>query len=135
MKRKIKKKRKGKNKFLYTLCNIINLPLGIVDSVILGFFGIMWCITIIGIPYGMVCFKMVKLAIWPFGKKIVLHPTKNNLSLLFNIIWLLLTGVEIALTYFFTGILLCITIIGIPWGIQRFKMARLVIFPFGAKIT
>ena len=87
--------------------------------------GCLWCITIIGIPVGMQCFKFASLSFFPFG---------GAGSFLLNIIWLLVSGLPLALEHLIIGILLCITIIGIPFGLQQFKLAKLALMPFGADI-
>ena len=97
--------------------------------------GILMCITIIGIPLGLQSFKQAFLALWPFGRKIeYLDYAPGCLSTLLNIIWLLFGGIWIALTHLFWGILLSITIVGIPWGRQHFKLLSLALTPFGRKV-
>ena len=100
----------------------------------LGWFlaGILWSITIIGLPVGKQCFKFAALAAWPFGKEIVYGGGAG--SLILNIIWMIITGIPMALESVILGALLCITIIGIPFGLQHFKMAKLALMPFGAQI-
>lgn len=122
------------NTFLYILGNIINLPFALAEAFTWAICGVLWCITIIGIPFGVQCFKMAQLALWPFGKTVVLK-NDSNVSLFFNIFWLFFTGLEMAIIYLFEGIVLCITLIGIPWGLQKFKMAKLALLPFGAEIN
>lgn len=95
--------------------------------------GILWCITIIGIPIGVQCFKFASLAFFPFGKEIFYGT--GTISLLANIIWILVSGIPLALSAVCNGLLLCITIIGIPFGKQCFKMAKLALFPFGATVV
>ena len=95
--------------------------------------GILWCLTIIGIPVGIQCFKFSALSLWPFGKEIVYHPSTS--SFLLNVIWLVFSGWILALEHFVGGILLAITIIGIPFAKQSFKLARLALMPFGAEIV
>lgn len=95
--------------------------------------GILWCITIIGIPIGMQCFKIASLSFAPFGKEVIYH--QSGMSLIVNIIWLIVSGLPIALAHVVSGILLCITIIGIPFAKQSFKLARLALMPFGAEIV
>ena len=80
--------------------------------------GCLWCITIIGIPVGMQCFKFAALSFFPFGKEITYGGGAG--SLLLNIIWLLVSGVPLAIESALLGCLLCITIIGIPFGLQHF---------------
>ena len=95
--------------------------------------GCLWCITIIGIPVGLQCFKFAGLAFFPFGKEIVYG--SGTFSVLVNIIWLLLSGLELALGYVVLGCLWCITIAGIPFGKQCFKLAKLALMPFGASVV
>lgn len=95
--------------------------------------GVIWCVTIIGIPVGMQCFKFASVAFWPFGKEIVYGGGTG--AFLVNIIWLLLCGIAMAIGNALIGIILCITIIGIPFGKQFFKLARLALMPFGASVV
>jgi uncharacterized membrane protein YccF (DUF307 family) len=95
--------------------------------------GIVLCITIVGIPFGLQCFKLANLAAFPFGRDVEMQPF-GAFGLLGNIAWLVLAGWEIALSHVTLGALLCITIIGIPFGKQHFKLARLALVPFGATI-
>lgn len=96
------------------------------------FCGLLWCVTIIGIPVGLQCFKMAGLAFFPFGKEIVYGG--NTFSLIVNILWLLLSGIWLAIENIIIGLIFCITIIGIPFGMQCFKMAKLALMPFGASV-
>ncbi|MCQ4872306.1 MULTISPECIES: YccF domain-containing protein [Odoribacteraceae] len=92
-------------------------------------------VTIIGIPFGLQTFKLGILALWPFGSKVVDIPQSNGcLSFLMNIIWFFIGGIWIFLSHIGFGILFCITIIGIPFGLQHFKLARLALTPFGHDI-
>ena len=95
--------------------------------------GLLWCITIIGIPVGVQCFKFAGLAFWPFGKEVVYSGGVG--SLLLNIIWIIISGIPLALEHVCWGLLLCVTIVGIPFGLQHFKMAKLALMPFGAKVV
>ena len=94
--------------------------------------GLLWCITIIGIPVGKQCFKLAGLSFIPFGKTVLYKG--GAVSFLVNILWFLISGWELALGNFMIGCLLCITIIGIPWGKQYFKFAKLTLAPFGAEV-
>lgn len=96
-------------------------------------FGLLLCITIVGIPWGMQCFKLAGLAASPFGKEVVYDAGVS--SALANIVWILLFGWETALTNLILGAVLCITIIGIPFGKQFFKLAAVLFMPFGADIS
>lgn len=94
--------------------------------------GIIWCITIIGIPYGLQCFKFASLSFMPFGKNIQFGGGVS--SLIVNIIWTIFFGIPMALENIFIGIIWCITIVGIPFGLQFFKIAKLSFAPFGSKV-
>ena len=94
--------------------------------------GCLWCITIIGIPIGKQCFKFAELSFFPFGKEVSYGGGAG--SLLLNIIWLIVTGIPMALESLVLGAVLCVTIVGIPFGIQHFKIAKLALLPFGAEI-
>ena len=95
--------------------------------------GILWCITIIGIPYGKQCFKFASLSFAPFGKDI--EYGGGVPSLFANIIWIIFFGIPMALENLVLGCLWCITIVGIPFGIQFFKIAKLSLAPFGARVV
>ena len=94
--------------------------------------GALWCITIVGIPIGTQCFKFAKLAFFPFGKEVVYGGGVG--SLLLNILWLIFSGVPLALQAVLNGALFCVTIVGIPFGMQCFKMAKLALMPFGSQV-
>ena len=89
-------------------------------------------ITIIGIPFGLQTLKLGVLALWPFGSKVVNIPQSSGcLSFLMNVIWFFIGGIWIFLSHILFGVIFCITIIGIPFGIQHFKLAGLALTPFG----
>ena len=97
-------------------------------------FGVLWCITIIGIPVGLQCFKLCVMGFMPFGKTI----SRENVGLgkmLLNVIWIIFSGFWLAIGYLIAGVLCSITIIGIPFGLQCFKLASLAFSPFGAKVV
>ena len=109
---------------------------GFLISLYYVIIGLALCITIIGIPFGMQLFKMAGLALWPFGHDVIPGPNDTGcLTILMNVIWILVGGIEIALAHISLGIAFCITIIGIPFGIQHFKMSILALFPFGKNIS
>ena len=91
-------------------------------------------ITIIGIPFGIQTLKLAELALWPFGKNVENHETSSGLSTFMNLIWILVGGVWISLSHIVIGILLGITIVGIPFAKQHFKLASLALTPFGKTI-
>ena len=95
--------------------------------------GILWCITIVGIPVGVQCFKLSALSLCPFGKEVVYEG--GAVSFLLNVVWFLVSGLELALGNFILGCLFCITIVGIPFGKQFFKIAKLSLAPFGARVV
>ena len=105
----------------------------------LGYFimGFVFCITIIGIPFGIQCFKIGIFTLMPFGKKVVTNSSSSGgcLSLLFNIIWIVTGGLYTACTHLVFAILLFITIIGIPFGRQHLKLVELTLMPFGKDIV
>ena len=103
----------------------------------LGYFfgGIMLCVTVVGIPWGLQCFKLAGLVLWPFGKEVLSSSTDTVcLSILFNIVWLLCGGLYTALVHVVFGLLLTITIIGIPFARQHFKLIEISMMPFAKTI-
>jgi uncharacterized membrane protein YccF (DUF307 family) len=120
-----------------TLGNIIWVVFG-------GFFifleylvaGLLLCLTIIGIPFGLQAIKLAQLALWPFGKHIeYMDYAPGCLSTMMNILWLLIGGIWIALSHLILGIIFAITIIGIPFASQHFKLVGLALTPFGRRIV
>lgn len=118
------------------LGNIIWLVFGGLISALIYFAcGVLFCLTIIGIPFGIQCFKIAGLVLAPFGREVI--SSSNNtgcLSLLFNIIWILCGGLWTAITHIVFGILFYITIIGIPFGRQHFKLVEVSLMPFGKRV-
>ncbi len=119
------------------LMNILWLLLGGIFTAVeyvVASLGMM--ITIIGIPFGIQTLKISLLALCPFGKKIETTPQAGGcLNIIMNILWILLGGIWISLSHLVFGIVLCITIIGIPFGKQHFKLAGLALSPFGKHIV
>lgn len=95
--------------------------------------GLLWCITIVGIPIGMQCFKLASLVFFPFGKDVIYGG--GAVSLIANIFWIIISGIPLALASVLNGVILCCTIIGIPFGLQCFKFAKLSLMPFGAVVV
>jgi uncharacterized membrane protein YccF (DUF307 family) len=120
-----------------TIGNILWLVLaGIWMSIAYLVAGLVQCITIIGIPFGIQSFKLAGYALWPFGRVVVQRPgSLGGLSCLGNVVWFVLSGLWLAIGHVLTGLLLCITIIGIPFGIASFKLARLALTPFGKVVV
>lgn len=103
----------------------------------LGYFfgGIFLCFTVVGIPWGLQCFKLAGLVLMPFGREVVSSSkTTGCLSTLFNIIWMLSGGLYTALIHVVFGLLLTITVIGIPFARQHFKLIEVSMMPFGKTI-
>lgn len=94
--------------------------------------GLLWCITVVGIPIGVQCFKFAGLSFCPFGKEVIYDG--GAVSLIANIIWIVVSGIPMAIGNAIAGCLWCITIVGIPFGKQFFKIARLSLMPFGARV-
>lgn len=105
---------------------------GFISGLSWSLAGILWCITIVGIPVGVQCFKFAGLSFFPFGKEVKYGGGAG--SLLLNIIWIVLSGLPLALEFTVLGVIFCITIIGIPFGLQMFKLAKLALMPFGSEI-
>ncbi len=118
------------------LLNIIWLILGgfvVVIAYLLG--GILLCITIIGIPFGIQCFKLAGLALMPFGREIrEKQPPSGALAVIMNVIWIILPGLELAVFHLVMALILALTIIGLPLAAQHLKMTRLAILPFGFEV-
>lgn len=108
---------------------------GIITSIEYLISSLLMMVTIIGIPFGLQTLKLAMLALWPFGSKVTDRGNSGGcLNLIMNIIWLCLGGFVICLTHLCFGLLLCITILGIPFGRQHFKMAALALAPFGKNV-
>lgn len=104
----------------------------------LGYFigGLVLCITVVGIPFGLQCFKLAGAVLFPFGKKVVNNPSSGGcLSLIANVIWILCGGLWTALNHLVWGIILTLTVIGIPFAKQHFKLIELSLMPFGKDVV
>ena len=97
-----------------------------------GAVGLICCCTIVGIPMGLQCFKFASFMIWPFGRDI--YYSNHVTDFVWNILWIMIFGWELAFLAFVIGLIWCVTIVGIPFGTQCFKFARLALMPFGAQI-
>ena len=97
-------------------------------------FGVGLCLTIIGIPFGIQGFKFAQFVWWPFGKAVV-QTNGGGLVAVANVIWVVVAGIWLAIGHVLAGVLLCITIIGIPFGIVSFRLAGLCLTPFGRKVV
>lgn len=108
---------------------------GVVVAIEYFIAGLALCLTIIGIPFGVQMFKLGIMSLTPFGQETVAAPSGTGcLYSIFNVLWMFTGGLCIAVTHFFLGIILCITIIGIPFGMQHFKLMKLALWPFGKDV-
>ena len=105
---------------------------GLWQALAWGIAGILWCVTIIGIPIGRQCFKIASLSFAPFGKEV--EYGGGAPSFIANVIWIIVSGIPLAICAAINGLVLFCTIIGIPFGLQCFKIAKLALMPFGARI-
>ena len=96
--------------------------------------GVVLCITIVGIPFGLQCFKLAGLALFPFGKDFDDSRPRGVTNLPLNIIWFLLAGVWICITHLTLALGLAVSIIGIPFALQHVKLAMLALMPFGVTV-
>ncbi|MEO6310636.1 MAG: YccF domain-containing protein [Leifsonia sp.] len=121
----------------------MNTVLNVIWLVLSGFWlflsymlaGIICCILILTIPFGIASFRIGFYALWPFGRRVVSRPDAGVFSFLGNVIWVIVAGIWIAIEHILSGIVLCITIIGIPLGIANFKMAPIALMPLGKEIV
>ncbi|TFD58931.1 YccF domain-containing protein [Cryobacterium suzukii] len=119
-----------------TLLNIIWLVLS-GFWLFLGYMvaALIMCVLIVTIPWGIAAARIGVYALWPFGKTVVETPNAGVASLLGNVVWVILAGWWIALEHLISGIALCITIIGIPFGIANFKLIPVALMPLGKQIV
>jgi len=122
---------------------IVRLLLNILWLVLCGFWmaigyaiaGVICCILIITIPFGIASFRIANYALWPFGRTIERQPTAGVASTIGNVIWFIFAGLWLAIGHLLTGFALCITIIGIPLGLASFKMIPISLTPLGYRIV
>ena len=108
---------------------------GILIALIYYMVGLVMCLTLIGIPFGLQLFKLGTYSLWPFGHELVDGPNEPGcVSVVMNLLWILLGWWEIALLHVVCGVIFLLTIVGIPFALQHFKMAFASIFPFGKEI-
>lgn len=119
---------------MHLLGNLIWIILGGFIAAILWLVaGIICCITFIGIPFGIQCFKISSFVLYPFGRDIEIKGFGIG-SLIGNVIWIIALGWELCVYHLVVGFFMCITLIGIPFGKQHFKLAKLSLVPFGSRI-
>ncbi|MFC3898709.1 YccF domain-containing protein [Lentzea rhizosphaerae] len=121
----------------------MRLILNVIWLVLAGFWmavgyavaGLICCVLIITIPWGIASFRIANYALWPFGREVVDKPGAGTGSLLGNVIWIIVAGFWLAIGHIVTGIALCVTIIGIPLGVANFKLVKVSLVPLGKEIV
>ena len=108
------------------------ITLGWILGILYFLMGVLLCVTLIGIPFGIACFRVSKLAFLPFKKSV---ETNFDSHPVLNVIWMVLLGAQEAVGCAIVGALLCATVIGIPFGLQLFKLMKVNALPFGCEIT
>ena len=108
---------------------------GLLLSLFYLFGGLILCLTIVGIPFGFQIMRLGLFALWPFGGKVIEKDSAAGcLSILMNVLWIIFGGIEVALAHLSIGIIFCITIVGIPFGLQHFKLMMFALIPFGREV-
>jgi uncharacterized membrane protein YccF (DUF307 family) len=100
--------------------------------------GLVLCLTVVGIPFGLQCFKLAGLAVWPFGYEVVEDRGSvggGTLGVLMNLVWLVFGGLSTFVSHVVLGFSLAFTVIGIPFALQHLKLAILALFPFGRSVV
>lgn len=98
--------------------------------------GLLLCLTIVGIPFAVQAFKLAGFSLWPFGRKVVASRASGGiLETLVNLLWLVLFGWELFVAHLIAAGLLCLTVVGIPFGVQAFKLSVLALWPFGREVV
>jgi len=97
--------------------------------------GVVCCVLVVTIPWGIASFRIASYTLWPFGRAVVRKPGTQVMPTLGNVVWLLVAGVWLALGHVATGVALCVTIIGIPMGVACFKLVPVSLLPLGAEIV
>ena len=97
--------------------------------------GLVLCLLIVTIPFGVACFRLAAFVLWPFGRAVVRKPEAGAPSTVANVLWFVLAGIWMALSHLVLGVLLCLTIIGIPLGLGNFKLAAVAVAPLGKEIV
>jgi uncharacterized membrane protein YccF (DUF307 family) len=119
-----------------TILNVLWLVLsGIWLALGYALAGVVMCILIITIPFGIASFRLAAYVLWPFGRTVVRRPDAGAASTIGNILWFILVGLWMAIAHLIAGALLCLTIIGIPLGLGNFKLAAVAIAPLGKEIV
>lgn len=97
--------------------------------------GVIACVLVVTIPFGIASFRLAGYALWPFGRRVEVHRGAGVPSLLGNVVWIVLFGWELFLAHVLAGVLLCVTVVGIPFGVASFRMAGLALVPLGTRVV
>lgn len=118
------------------LLNVVWLIFGGV-GIVLGYLlaGLICCLLIVTIPFGIAAFRIALYAMWPFGRTVVDSPSAGAGSVVGNVLWLLLAGIWITIGHVVAGVALCLTVIGIPLGLAHFKLIPVSLMPLGKEIV
>jgi uncharacterized membrane protein YccF (DUF307 family) len=118
------------------LLNVVWLVFGGL-ALVVGYLlaGVLCCLLIVTIPFGIAAFRIALYALWPFGQTVVDSPTAGVGSALGNVIWFVVAGLWITIGHLVAGIALCLTIIGLPIGLAHFKLMRVSLMPLGKEIV
>ncbi|MEO1333373.1 MAG: YccF domain-containing protein [Myxococcota bacterium] len=109
---------------------------GLLSGLLYLFSGLLICLTVVGLPFGLRSMKMGLEILMPFGKELKELPDPNSpLRLVFNVIWLLLFGWEIAIQHALWALILAVTVVGMPFALQHLKLIPLALFPFGRELA
>jgi uncharacterized membrane protein YccF (DUF307 family) len=119
-----------------TILNVLWLVLsGVWLALGYALAGVVMCILIITIPFGIASFRLAAYVLWPFGRTVVRKADAGAASTIGNILWFILVGLWMAIAHLIAGALLCLTVIGIPLGLGNFKLAAVAIAPLGKDIV
>lgn len=97
--------------------------------------GVIACVLIVTIPFGVASFRLANYVLWPFGRRTVFRQDAGALAMIGNVVWILVLGWELAVAHLIAGAILCLTIVGIPFGVACWKMVPLALLPFGQEIV
>ena len=121
---------------LRTLLNLVWLVLqGWLLALAYALAGVLACLLVVTIPFGIAAFRLAGFVLWPFGRTTVRAPGAGVASAVGNLVWFLVAGWWLALVHVLAGIAFCVTIIGIPFGIASFKLAAVGLFPLGKRVV
>lgn len=109
---------------------------GLLISLGYLFGGLILCLTIVGIPFGVQIMRLGMFALWPFGGEVRPKPNATGcLQIIMNVLWIIFGGIEVALSHLTLSVVFCCTIIGIPFGLQHFKLMLYAVLPFGHEVV